>query len=289
MSAESNTGPTQMMSTRMQHAGSVRSLLVGAATVLLRIYCGAARRLRRVHYIVHSLGLTSGMRFLVLDILGVRQPVRVWSNGLEEFLYLRPRTSDIDVLYNTLNSGEYEFTLPEPVKTIVDAGANIGCTTLAFAARYPNARIIAIEPESRNFELLQLNLAGCANVSLIRAALSDSTGTVELHDRGTGAWGFTICLPSVGSSSSVERVRCLTVDDLMCELQIDHVDLLKLDIEGAEQEVLGSSSGWIARVGAIAAELHDRFHPGCFPAFQRATAEFGRVDRRRNVAIAIRN
>jgi hypothetical protein len=61
---------------------------------------------------------------------------------------------------------------------------------------------------------------------------------------------------------------------------IDYVDLLKVDIEGAEKEVFESSSRWIDRVGAIAIELHDQLKSGCSSAFRDATRDFSYESRK---------
>ena len=60
----------------------------------------------------------------------------------------------------------------------------------------------------------------------------------------------------------------------MAEFDIKHIDLLKVDIEGAEKEVFASSAYWMSRVGAIAIELHDRFKTGCQESVDAATKEF---------------
>lgn len=60
----------------------------------------------------------------------------------------------------------------------------------------------------------------------------------------------------------------------MAEFGIDYVDVLKIDIEGAEREVFKTCSPWIKKVGTIVIELHDRFVPGCTDCFREATADF---------------
>jgi hypothetical protein len=66
----------------------------------------------------------------------------------------------------------------------------------------------------------------------------------------------------------------ISVADLMRSFDLDHIDVLKLDIEGSEKEVFEDSAEWIDRVSAIAIELHDRFKSGCSRAFYAATTGF---------------
>jgi len=66
----------------------------------------------------------------------------------------------------------------------------------------------------------------------------------------------------------------VTIPGLMSQYGLTRIDLLKLDIEGAEKELFAAASDWIDKVDAIAIELHDRFKRGCSQAFYNATASF---------------
>ena len=78
--------------------------------------------------------------------------------------------------------GEYAWEFAESPQVIVDAGAYTGLSTAFFALRYPAAKIIAIEPDEANFELLLRNTAAFANVQAVRAALWVESGSVVLAD-----------------------------------------------------------------------------------------------------------
>lgn len=73
-------------------------------------------------------------------------------------------------------------------------------------------------------------------------------------------------------------VRAVTMPTLMRELGIVSIDVLKIDIEGAEKEVF-ESCGWLTDVGCVMIELHDRFKPGCTEAVDSAMAGFSKSDR----------
>jgi FkbM family methyltransferase len=85
---------------------------------------------------------------------------------------------------------------------IIDAGANIGLASVYFASRFPNARILAIEPERKNFEILVKNVERYPNVQPILGALWGERAEVEVVDRGLGNWGFMI-----EASSDSERPK----------------------------------------------------------------------------------
>jgi FkbM family methyltransferase len=118
--------------------------------------------------------------------------------------------------------------------------------------------------------LLQQNTAPYKNVVPIKAGLWNSDRFIAITDPGNGKWGFRT--KSEDKQSEVgDLVRGLTIAQLIDEHSIARIDLLKVDIEGAEKEVFESSASWIECVQAIVIELHDRFRPGCRAAFDEAT------------------
>jgi FkbM family methyltransferase len=164
---------------------------------------------------------------------------------------------------------EYKFSLDHEPRVIVDAGANIGLASIWFAIRYPNARIIALEAERTNFELMVRNVALFPNVTPLHAALWSHRGVLGIDDpQGEGVWAFQTTELREGHDS-YGVVDSITIQDLLSDYAIDRIDLLKIDIEGAECEVFSDpgSLHWIDSVDAIAIELHDRFRPGCSRAF----------------------
>jgi FkbM family methyltransferase len=191
--------------------------------------------------------------------------------GSARSLQVRLGTSDINVFVHIYRWGEYAWEFAESPRVIVDAGAYTGLSTAYFAMRYPAAKIIAIEPDEANFQLLQRNTAAFANVQAVRAALWVESGSVALADPGYGPWGLQVDGPT-GTST---QVPAITMDEVLRDHQLDTIDLLKVDIEGSEKELFAAADSWIGRVDAICLELHDRFKPGCSRAFYRAVEGFG--------------
>lgn len=196
-----------------------------------------------------------------VSISGFNCPVRI-----------RLRTTDVSLLSEMLDAPEYDLNFLVPPRVIVDAGSNIGLTSVYYANRYPQARILAIEPEPSNYQMLERNAAPYANITCIRAALWKNDTTITIADPGLGHWGFqTVEAADKGRSSKVEGI---TVDSLMTRFGIEYIDLLRVDIEGAEKEVFADSASWIERVGVVAIELHDRLKIGCSRSVYLATKDF---------------
>ena len=191
-------------------------------------------------------------------------------------VHLRLTTSDISVFRQVLVTREYDSPFHFSPRTIIDAGANIGLTSVFYANRYPNATIIAIEPESTNFKMLKKNTAPYSNITAIRAALWKHNGEINLVDPDARDYGYqTLETPEIAPGyKGREIVPAMTLDRIMADLNIQRVDILKMDIEGSEKGVFENSTAWIDRVETIAVEFHDQFRVGCARSVYMAAKDF---------------
>ena len=215
-----------------------------------------------------------------------KRPVEVACRYLKRNIWLRPGTSDLDVFREVFGEREYEVACwdIEP-KLIIDAGANIGLTSLYFAARCANARIVALEPEASNIDLLRRNTEGVKNIMVKAGALWPRRASLSLVDDNADKWAFSV----TESSASASIVSAFTVPDILAEIGTDCVDLLKLDIEGAEKDLFTQGwQDWLPKVKRIVVELHDRLVPGCSKTFYSAilTRDFRQIVHGPNLVIA---
>jgi FkbM family methyltransferase len=155
--------------------------------------------------------------------------------------------------------------------TIIDGGAHIGCATVYFALRYPQARIVAVEAEEGNYRQLLRNVEGNPNIRAVHGAISDRHGWAVIENPEESSWGFHVSSGQEAAKGNVPRV---TIPDLIGMSGAATIDLLKLDIEGSEKEVFAADTGWLSSVSVINIELHDRIWPGCTEAFQAAVAGY---------------
>ena len=115
--------------------------------------------------------------------------------GIRTPVHIRLGTTDVRVYEEVLLWGEYAFDLPFSPKVIVNAGANIGMASIYFTHRYPEAKIIAIEPEASNFAVLVKNVQPYPTIIPIHAALWNRDGEISVSEPDprtgvTGKWGF---------------------------------------------------------------------------------------------------
>jgi FkbM family methyltransferase len=184
-------------------------------------------------------------------------------------LYLRAGTSDIEVMWQLFLDEELDFPMPSNAKFIIDAGANVGFASVYLARKFPDARIVALEVDPDNYAMLKKNVSAYPNVSPIRRAMWHEAGYVKVENPRAAEWEFR-----VAKASWFERgaVKAISVDALLRAFKAKHVDLFKMDIEGAEKEVLSASTAWLDRTKVFAVELHDRFKEGCSDALWSALA-----------------
>jgi FkbM family methyltransferase len=197
--------------------------------------------------------------------------------GLPEQVYLRAHTSDIHTFREIFLREEYSIKLPFTPKTIVDAGANIGFTTLFFHRLYPSAKIVSLEPDSGNFKILKQNTSGYPNLYPLQSALFNRVGEIKIVDEGHGIRGFMA--REITADQTGQTMPCTTLDELMSKHNINEIDILKMDIEGSELEVFQHEpEKWLPKVKCLIIELHDRMKPGCskavFQAISRHNFEF---------------
>lgn len=206
-----------------------------------------------------------------------RKPLEVAVSmpGILHPVYLRLRTSDVLVFSQVFVIDQYNLESIKYPQVIVDAGANIGLTSVFYANKYPEARILAIEPESSNYEILKKNISPYPKIIAVHAGLWKDNKDLNVVDPGLGNYGFqTVDHRRSDRPDNIESVSGVTIDKLMVDYEIEHIDILKIDIEGAEKEIFENASSWISRVGVIEVEMHDRLKTGCSRAVYGATKDF---------------
>jgi FkbM family methyltransferase len=184
----------------------------------------------------------------------------VFLRELNRQVTIRLGTSDLRCLAKVFVDYEYVIPFKTNPSLIVDAGANIGMATLYFTNKFPQAKIIAIEPEQANYDLLVRNCSEVPNVVSWHAALWNTNVSLEIANPEAENWAFVVTAGTLNGCG----IKAVTVPQILAESGHDTIDILKLDIEGAERELFQDGcEEWLARVKMIIIELHDRSVPGC--------------------------
>jgi FkbM family methyltransferase len=188
---------------------------------------------------------------VIADSLGIRlRPlvVRLAPEGHE--VVVSADKAEFAVMHSVLLHDEYR-SWGDP-EVIFDLGANIGFATLFFARRHPRARIVAVEADPRTYSRLVRNVRTLSNVITLNRAISAQDGTATFFSSSQNS--ISSSLTRTHPDDTTSEVHASTLQTLMKDVGVDHIDLLKMDIEGAEFDVLASSP--LDKVSAIEAEIH---------------------------------
>jgi FkbM family methyltransferase len=162
----------------------------------------------------------------------------------------------------------------------VDAGANIGLFTVYYASRLPNAQILSIEPESSNFTMLEKNTSAYPNINLIRKGLWCEGCMLKVVNESSEKWAFEVIPDPNGN------IEAVSMNEIMGDSQPDLRNILvKMDIEGADQNVLSKNLEWLDRVTNLYIEVHDSWRE-LFCALNRY--DYGVTKFRENLLINIK-
>ncbi|MEM6553603.1 MAG: FkbM family methyltransferase, partial [Planctomycetota bacterium] len=183
---------------------------------------------------------------------GCPGPVR-FRRGTSDAILLQP------LVFNELPP-EYRHQLTEPPKVILDIGANIGALALQFAKLYPRARILSFEPLPENYELLAFNTRHCPNVETFPFGLGATTTSLpyQRSDDPTN-FGGGGCHPTHPPATTADTVDIVAVTEALERLNVTHIDLIKIDTEGAEHDILTNlPAELLTTVRCIVGELHNK-------------------------------
>src|SRR6185312_2174130 len=184
------------------------------------------------------------------DVDGIKYPVKV-------------RLGTTDGQSFIQNFLDEEFNLPKmnDVKLVVDTGANAGYASLLFLNMFPNATVIAVEPEGSNVEALNNNCKQYPNFKSIQAGIWTSNTNLKIVNTSVGKTSFQVMETNESGPGTFPGI---TIDKILADSGFPKIDLLKIDIEGTEKEVFKENyKKWIDKVDVFIIELHDRIVPGC--------------------------
>lgn len=178
-----------------------------------------------------------------IKLIGIKYPVSLSNLG-----------PDMITLFQIFFSKEYQMPFPISPKVIIDCGANIGLSAVYYANKYPQAKIISIEPDADNFKFLQKNTSLYPNVICLNKAVWSERNYIQLIDIGTGNWSLQSKEVDAAVNNSIEAIG---IQDLIDEYNITEIGILKVDIEGAEKQLFSVNyKNWLSITHSIAIELH---------------------------------
>jgi FkbM family methyltransferase len=180
-------------------------------------------------------------------------------------IFYRPATSDPLAIYQVLGrrGGKAEYSLPEQLKpeVILDIGSNIGASILFFRERFPAAKIYGFEPHPETFRILEKNIAGLPAIQVFNYALGATNAELAVPFDGADFSGFMLAKDPGGDwSGPLLPTPCQVkhAGEVVTDLGLANVDLIKIDCEGVEYDVLAAlPAELVQHCKWIVGELHN--------------------------------
>ena len=206
---------------------------------------------------------------ILLSLLFFRNKVCIPS--MKMVIFLRKGSKDHETFDEIFRDNLYGTPLPFAVTRIIDAGANTGIASIFFKMKYKEAKIAAIEIENSNVVMLRKNLLH-RDFIIYQKALYNKKSFFKVDDPYHATNSFIIKEVTENEKYDIESV---TIDEILKDQNWDMVDILKVDIEGAEKVLFGSNyQSWLAKIRVVMIETHDRMVPGCSCTVIKAMKEF---------------
>lgn len=212
----------------------------------------------RLKNMIRLLGAKDGISFYLKAKSGKLGEINAskWNSSFK----LRPGTTDFDTYEHVFALDQYRIPIDFEPSIIIDGGANIGMSAIYYARKYPSSKIISLEVSPTNCELLTHNTRDFKNVKVICKGVWNESGHLRIMDEGAGANAFMVERVDTPSENTIPAT---SLGDIMQQEGVDVLDIVKLDIEGAEREVFEKNyESWLPRTRLLIVELHDRMRPG---------------------------
>jgi 31-O-methyltransferase len=247
---------------------------IGARLPLARRLAHAARLLHRCrHHLANWPEVWNAWRALrPLPTLRLRSGARVASDDLEEAILVLD-----EIVRGRCYTGP-DFYQPRPGDVVLDVGANIGLFPLHLATLAPEVRVHCFEPSPRSHALLRQNLESNGLIPWTTPhalAVFDHNGPVVLR-RAERSGHRSLLGTTLVSAGDGDEVEAIDLAEAVRRSGADRVALLKLDVEGAEIEIVEGADATVwARIDRVVLEFHDRIRPGCLARVSRVLRAHG--------------
>jgi FkbM family methyltransferase len=221
-------------------------------------------KLARLNSLISSLGWLQttmyAMQTLRCLLFNKTEPYTLMSKNARFSLICRPNTSDKDVFGQIFIEREYSCLDDlSNVDLVIDCGANVGYSSAYFLTRFPECKVICVEPDLSNFKVLEKNMAPYKErVELIRSGIWSHTTDLKISEEPYGdgrEWSVQVRECKMGE---IPEMQAIDIGTLLRESGQNKISILKMDVEGAEAVVFGRNyESWLSCVDNMVIELHD--------------------------------
>lgn len=227
--------------------------------------------------LIRYFGFAEGAMIFFKIVLSTKNGIiKLKSKKFRNPIQIRKSDSDLPIFYQVFAELQYDINYNLKFKPlhIIDCGANVGYSCLYFNASFPDANIIGIEPQKDNFKQLQMNVKNYSNIKAINAAIWDRNTSLAIKDEDQWSGSFEV-KEQADKQGSDFSLQGITIKELMDKYNMPVIDILKIDIEGAEYNLFANDPAvWLDKTRCLIIELHDLLRPGTSQLFFKEMAKY---------------
>tara|TARA_B100001939_G_scaffold128918_1_gene111828 strand:- start:1305 stop:2117 length:813 start_codon:yes stop_codon:yes gene_type:complete len=225
---------------------------------------------------IYNLGIIPSLKILFSKILKKNTLIKIYSKKFG-FIYWRSKL-DFGVITHFFTPQVTFNTKKKDVKIIIDLGANIGIETLRLKKLFTKSTVIALEANKENYNVLKKNTERDANIISLNKGIWNKNTSLNLKNFDpNSAEGYSYEENMKSDNNNI--IEAITINELIKQFSIEEIDILKIDIEGAEKYLFDETcDNWIKKVNTFIIECPDNDAPyttlQIFEAFRRNGLKF---------------
>jgi FkbM family methyltransferase len=225
---------------------------------------------KRLIPLIRAFGLSDGLRFFFKRIIKKAGCYR--SSRYQSDIYIRDKFADKYTFKQVFLEDQYNFKFPLTPSTMLDGGANIGLASVYFAHRFPNTKIVAVEPNEENFKMILKNTVNYPNVFAKQGGIWNDNKRLVIIDKA--AYDNSFMVTEVAENTP-DSLPAFSIHSIMQEQGWSTLDVLKLDIEGSEKEVFEKNvEEWLPHTRMLIIEVHDNMRKGAAKSVFAAISKY---------------
>ena len=219
---------------------------------------------QKIYYVVRT-GIFAGFTcaWKLALALFLDRDVMLRPKGYKHPFGVRGNDSDPIVFFATFIKKEYALPYQDEIEVILDLGGNVGYSAIYFAKHYPQAKVIVLEPDERNYAALIANTRPYSNIIPRKSGVWWRKSRLKVSNPDAYSWEFQFEECRDGG------IECVTIGELLGDCPKGTQIMVKMDIEGAEKEIFEKDPSWIADAAVIQLEIH-----GCWRSVFNALAAY---------------
>jgi FkbM family methyltransferase len=229
--------------------------------------------IRYIPVYINLLGFVQYIKLIKTQNSDKKELLPLKVRNFEYPIYVRSGTSDLSSFKQIFIKEEFKNLkkIDRKIETIIDAGSNCGHVSIYLSKLFPNAKIIAIEPDTSNCSVIRKNIKHYKNIKLLKGGVWHSDSNLKIFNPDTKNWSFRV--EEVKESEG--DFKGYNLKTIMNKYNFKKIDILKMDIEGSEKNVFEKNyKYWLSKTKLGFVEVHERYARGVTKIINKRIKEY---------------